>query len=271
MHTKERNSGSQPDRLSCLPNLVLIMIISHLSFKKCIQTSVLSKRWRNLCHQTKNIAFKESEYVNRIGCNKVFRFQGQVINSFEIHHSNPVGLGTDIEYLIEFAISKQVNKLVLDFSNPAWRTTSDVSWREVIIDLPECLYRQKSVESLYIYACRFDLLKFANQDMLRSLFIGWTGLKKVECLLSKFPLLKSLSIKNCWELDSMMIEGQIKELVIENCDFPLMSCSFDLPNVDIFKYSGHMFFHASFLLRKHKDRPRFLLDCRSPWALRRER
>ncbi|ESQ42979.1 hypothetical protein EUTSA_v10015804mg, partial [Eutrema salsugineum] len=171
--------------------------------------------------QTKSIAFKEPEYVHKFGCNKVVRisfvnymhqrvsrFQGQVINSFEIHLFDSVGLGADIEY-IEFAVSKQVKKLVLDFSNSVWR--------EVIIELLVCVYTQNSLQSLCIYACRFDPFKFANPELLRSLCVGWT------------------------ELDSMMIEGQIKELVVENYDFPLMSCFFDLPSVDIFKYSGHIF------------------------------
>ncbi|ESQ42980.1 hypothetical protein EUTSA_v10015855mg [Eutrema salsugineum] len=252
MDTK-RVSRSQPDSLSSLPDVLLILIISLLPFKESLRTSILSKRWKNLCYEIKNIAFKEPNYMYGFNSNKVARisfvhymhqwvsrFQGHVIESFEIHLSNPVEFVADIEYLINFAVSRRMKKLVLDFSIPSLRTTLDALLHGVVFELPASFYGLKTLESLCISACGFDPSRFTNPELLRSLSISWLSLRQVESLLSKCPLLESLSIKHCWDLDIMMIAGKIRELVFVNCDSPLKSCSFDLPNIEIFKYTGYM-------------------------------
>ncbi|CAL9248060.1 unnamed protein product [Arabidopsis halleri] len=245
----------QRDRISSLPDVVLVMILSFLSFKDCIKTSVFSKRWRNLCYETRNISFKESEYVDhsvsdyiskrvsfvRYMLNWVSRVPIQVIESFEICLSNPVGFEADIKSLIEFSISRQVKNLVLDFSSPFWSHTWDgLRYDDFVIVLPALIYGLQTLESLKIYACLFDPSRFANLA-LRKLSIGWLRLGKIESLLSKFPLLESLSIISCY-LDEIMLAGQIRELIIENCIISYMSCSFNLPNIEIFKYSGDLIF-----------------------------
>ncbi|KAG2298344.1 hypothetical protein Bca52824_034816 [Brassica carinata] len=58
------------------------------------------------------------------------------------------------------------------------------------------------------------------------------------------PLLKrleSLTMNDCWGFDFGRISGDmIRELAIKDCDF-YFSCTFDLPRVDVFKYSGDIF------------------------------
>lgn len=254
MNTRRMKSRSEPvDRLSDLPDALLLMIISLLSFKECVSTSALSSRWRNLCHETTNISFKESEYLNRgqfvsntdardsfvsYMVKWVCRFQWSVIDTFEIYLSNPVGYVGDINYLIEFAVSRKVRKLVLDFSEPIWRTTRDARWLHPVIHLPACVYALTTLELLKVYAVEFDPSAFVNQERLKTVSIGWTTLKTIESLLSKCHLLETLSMRYCWGVDIKKIEGGIRELVIENCNFFRKNCSFYLPNVEIFKYAG---------------------------------
>ncbi|KAG7564102.1 F-box domain, partial [Arabidopsis suecica] len=249
------DSINQQDRISSLPDVVLVMILSFLSFKDNIKTSALSKRWRNLCYETRNISFKESEYVDHFVSdyvskktsfvqymfNWVSRVPIQVIESFEICFGYPVGFEAKIKSLIEFSISRQVKKLVLDFSSPFLSHTRDeYRYDDFVIELPALIYGLQTLESLKIYACLFDPSRFANIG-LKKLSIGWFRLKNIESLLSKFPLLESLSIISC-SLDEIMIAGQIREVIIENCIMPYMSCSFNLPNIEIFKYSGDLIF-----------------------------
>ncbi|CAH2069934.1 unnamed protein product, partial [Thlaspi arvense] len=253
MNSKKMKPSSEPDRISTLPHAVLVLIISFLPFKDCIATSILSERWRYLYLHTMNVAFKESEFLNGMYSDRaarvsfasymsefVSRFEGEIINTFEIHLCNPVGLVACIQHLIRFAASKQVKKLVLDFSDPSWRSTDVASELDVAIKLPACVYRLKTLESLYIYGCAFDPSRFTNPERLRRLYIGWISLQKLESLLSKCRLLKTLSIRYCWDLDIETLAGRIEELVIEYCDFPRMACSFVLPILDIFKYSGYI-------------------------------
>jgi len=75
----------------------------------------------------------------------------------------------------------------------------------------------------------------------RKLSIGWIKLTDVESLLLNSPTLKSLSINYCWGIEIRNIAGDMKEFVFESCDFSsFMVCCFDLPNVEIFKYSGQI-------------------------------
>ncbi|KAL1206721.1 putative F-box/LRR-repeat protein [Cardamine amara subsp. amara] len=255
MSSKRMNLSVQPDILSSLPNLVLVMIISSLSFKECLRTSVLSKRWRHLCYETRNIVFKKSEYVDRSVSDQkseralfvnymrqwVSRFQGGYIESFEIYFGYPLGFEAEIESLIEFAVLKQVKNLVLDFSAPHWRTASNaLPFNISFVELPLCVYSLTTLESLKIYSCGFDLSKFMNSRLPRKLSIGWNKLANVESFLSNSPTLESLSIKFCWGVDIKKIAGDMREFVFENCKFSSddKNCSFDLPVVETFKYSG---------------------------------
>ncbi|KAL1213759.1 putative F-box/LRR-repeat protein [Cardamine amara subsp. amara] len=249
------------DMLSSLPELVLVMIISSLSFKECVRTSVLSKKWRNLCHETRNIVFKESEYVDRSASDKkserisfvdymkqwVNRFNGRYIETLEIYFSLPLGFEADIESLIKFAVLKQVKNLVLDFSNPSWITTTNASWYSmIVVELPLCVYSLTTLESLKIYSCGFDPSKFMKSRLPRRLSIGWVELTDIESLVSNSPTLESLSINFCWGLGNKNIAGDIKEFVFENCDFSSdKHCSFDLPAVEFFKYSGQVLSFSS--------------------------
>ncbi|CAA7022720.1 unnamed protein product [Microthlaspi erraticum] len=261
MNTRIMKSRSEPvDRLSNLPDVLLITIISLLPFRECVSTSALSSRWRTLCHETTNISFKESEYMNRgqfvsntdardsfvsYMVKWVSRFQCSVIDTFEMHLSNPVGYVGDIKNLIEFAASRKVRKLVLDFSDPAWRTTRDAIWLYAVIHLPACVYALTTLEYLKLYAVEFDPSSFVSQERLKTLSIGWTTLKEGKSLLSKCHMLETLSMRYGWEVDIKKIEGRIRELVIENCNFYHKNmCSFYLPSIEIFKYAGEFLGHV---------------------------
>ncbi|CAH8279695.1 unnamed protein product [Arabidopsis lyrata] len=253
----------QQDRLSSLPDVLLIVIISFLPFKECVRTSALSRRWRYLCQETRNLSFRESDFVSPYitgeysrfaACASFFSFadnwlsriQDQVVESFEICFSNPVGFEHKIEALIEYAVSKRVKNLVIDLSNPAWRNYNDissvcVSYLHFIVTLPKSVYSLTTLESLKIYGCKFDPSRFTNPVLLRRLSIGWMRLENLQSLLSKATSLLSLSIKECWGVDMTWMAGQFRELVLENLDFSYMQCSFELPRIHSLKYSGQVF------------------------------
>lgn len=137
-------SAKKSISLSNLHDCLLVMIISKLPFKESVRTSLLSKRWRYLCRETTSIVFKESEFMKisvfnrktveptrldklffvRVMRDWVSRFNGKVIENFELHLSQPIGFEEDIMSLTKFAASRHVKNLVLDFSDPSQRNIS---------------------------------------------------------------------------------------------------------------------------------------------------
>ncbi|KAL1221322.1 F-box protein [Cardamine amara subsp. amara] len=253
------DSRRNPDKLSNLPNFLLLLIISSLPINEAVKTSVLSKRWKNLYREISmaNIVFKESEFmkcyvsddedtkrVNKVSfvCfmhGWVSRLSGEVIESFEIYLSKPVGFVNDIKSLIEFAVSKQVKNLVLDFSDPSWITHNEAASEENVVQLPDSVYNLTNLNTLKLFFCKFDPSRLTNPGSLKILSFRWIQLKRIMSLISKTPFLEILSIQNCWNVNLESITGnRLSELVLENCDFSVEYSTLDLPNILIFKYFG---------------------------------
>ncbi|CAN8248273.1 unnamed protein product [Cochlearia groenlandica] len=246
---------NQQHSLSSLPDVLLIMIISLLSFKECIQTSILSKRWRYLCQETKNMSFKEGEYLDHSVSNNrarrnsfiryitkwVSRFNDKYIESFEICFSRPMRFEEEIESFIEFAVSRKVKKLSLDFSNPAWNTLHDALSCDIAVYLPSSFYQLDTIEELKLYSCGFDPMKFPMSGLPRKFSVGWISIPNIEALITTTSLLESLSISYCWGFTFYNVVGTMKEFTFVNCDLPYTPCNFLLPRVDVFKYSGEVF------------------------------
>ncbi|RID74557.1 hypothetical protein BRARA_B01650 [Brassica rapa] len=183
------DSSDQADRISNLPDVLLVLIVSCLSFKECVQTCALSKR----IHE----------------------------QTFEISISYPKTYLDVIESLIAFAVHKRVKNLVHDFSNPAWRTFHDVNLDELVVEIPQSVYDLATLESLKVGACKkFDPAKLSNLGKLKTVSFGWMELKNPELFLKTSRVEKYERIINC---------------------VFLLNCIFNLPRVDILKYSGDLF------------------------------
>ncbi|CAN6869653.1 unnamed protein product [Brassica oleracea var. botrytis] len=97
------DTSAQPDRISTLPDEVLILIISDFHLKS--DKHSLSKKWRYLYRETRNLAFREADFVSPslYGQHRIYarnalvkfvfrwiaRIQYQPDDSFEICISNP--------------------------------------------------------------------------------------------------------------------------------------------------------------------------------------
>lgn len=244
---------TEPDRslISTLPDDVLTEIISNLSVKKATETSILSKRWRNLYRKMKNIVINKSEFVKTKRVSSfvrqmliwVSRLSVKFIESFELHIPKPKASEATINLLISIAVEKRVKNLVLDFSDPVWETSDLVENHQFLINLPDCMYNQTHIESLKLYACGINSTSFKKSTALRSFTIGWLQISEVTALLSKFPSLESLRFINCASLgvEEMVFgedQNRLRELVFKDCDFADPVCEFDIPKAVIFKYSG---------------------------------
>ncbi|KAL9299720.1 putative F-box domain, FBD domain, leucine-rich repeat domain superfamily [Arabidopsis thaliana] len=152
------DSAKNSDFFSNLHDSLLVFIISMLPFKDLVRTSVLSRRWRYLCRETTSLVFNESDFVNlsvfdreMVEPDRIFfvRVMREWISRFT----------GDIMSLTEFATSRQVKNLVLDFSDPIQRNLSQA--QQIIRDgLLRCRYPQKN--ELDVSHLFFNLLYVRN-------------------------------------------------------------------------------------------------------------
>ncbi|RHN71555.1 putative F-box domain-containing protein [Medicago truncatula] len=72
-------SASAVDRISNLPDGILIHILSFLTTKESVATSILSKRWIHLWHHVPNLIFPE---INLNDIQSIYTFNKFVFSVF---------------------------------------------------------------------------------------------------------------------------------------------------------------------------------------------
>ncbi|XP_010513783.1 PREDICTED: F-box protein At3g62230-like [Camelina sativa] len=272
-------SGSPLDIISTLTDVLLVLIISNLTFKEALRTSVLSPRWRNLCRETRHVTFdeavitqtypeglyedeKRAEFVG-YALDWVSNFTGGVLETFELSFHRPIGYEVEMRTLIDFAAAKNVKNLVLDFADRLWvnRDEVEASFEVTMIQIPESVYHLTELVKLKLLACRFDASRLAVAGSVEFLYFGWMSLAMITSLLPRAPLLESLQIKNCWNVGLGAITGvnnRLMKLVLKNSVFAVQTTSLDLPSILIFKYAGRL--HSFMLSNVNRGMDEVSLD-----------
>ncbi|RYR37778.1 hypothetical protein Ahy_A09g042666 [Arachis hypogaea] len=76
---------------------------------------------------------------------------------------------------------------------------------------------------------------------LKDVTLAWIPLKleSIRTLLSTCEWMESLSLKNCWDIESFDIKKlELKKLVIDRCIIGTDYIGFEAPNLKVFKYCG---------------------------------
>ncbi|XVF41910.1 hypothetical protein PTKIN_Ptkin01aG0318700 [Pterospermum kingtungense] len=224
------------DEINKLPDDVLIKILSFLTIKQAVRTSVLSSRWKQLwqffsgplnfsCRINyrlkldllrEKLKSQSSRFVEQV--NKVLNsHQGPSINKLRLHFHLDEDLGSYIDTWINIALKKKVKKLEL------------INFPFVISQLRPYSFSQET------FSCTTNLF-------LSSLSIENLGVsdETVNCILSSCPLLKSLEVSESPQLRDPKFLGsslRLKYLSISYCDF-IQSIEVCAPKLVSFKYSG---------------------------------
>ncbi|KAJ4839754.1 hypothetical protein Tsubulata_026036 [Turnera subulata] len=268
------------DALSRLSTSLLIMILSLLPFREAARTGVLARQWRHLWRETTNIEFNENFFVRTdesleeqhfqrcafITFVKSFltQYSQAVIDRFVLVSSRPNHFLLDMTNSINFAVSRHVKDLELDFSDPTWEEDIYDDCYEADFELPSHVYEFGSlIESLKLYSCIFNASRFCNFQALKSLSLGWISISmaSLDVVLRDCPL-ESLSLKRCWNLEHFHISSSelgLKRLVIDKCEFVHDYLSIQGPTFEYFKYSGSV---AQFYLENQLEMKEADLDFR---------
>ncbi|KAE8125607.1 hypothetical protein FH972_020390 [Carpinus fangiana] len=221
-------------------------------------------RWRHVWRATKNIDFNERFFV-RVGepdemqeTQRLFfihfvrqwmeNYQEPQVENFQLTFTKPGIFRVDMDRCIAFAITRNVKFLAVDFSDPTWGE-DDLDDHAALFDLPLNVYGHAVLESLKLFSCSFRMSEFVNFEALKDVSLGWLELRMsaIEAILLNCPLLESLSLKKCWNIEHLDIRApnlQLRNLVIDKCKF-LQDCyEIEAPNLRFFKYSGAVGFFA---------------------------
>ncbi|XP_074298943.1 putative F-box/FBD/LRR-repeat protein At3g49030 [Silene latifolia] len=214
-----RSSNRSIDRLSYLPDDILIGIISLLPLQLAIATGTLSRRWRGLWSNTTSvdIAFRETykirnldttlkETMRQITSHFIHTFNIDFKKSFDLDYWAPL-----MDIIIRDVCNRNVHQLKV-----TWRDTS--CW-DNIYTLPSVIFQTQSLVSIELgsKSGSYDDWQFPedsdtiNLPNLKNLTIHFgRNYQWIEKLVKACPSLVKLSL-DCWasNIDETLQSGTI--------------------------------------------------------------
>ncbi|KAL3653053.1 hypothetical protein CASFOL_002734 [Castilleja foliolosa] len=196
------------DRLSALPDGILIHILSFLGLKKSVVTSVLSKRWKFLWTELPRFEFKEnrkerdkiSKFVAMV--NRTLRIRrGAHLEKFYVNFRYDESLASDVNSWIDFVLKDKVKEVCLHL-----RFVSE----DELYGLPERMYSNSSLIRFSVQGCVMDTLTKIEWQCLTRLEIKESTLQQhvIENILLGCPVLHALRLEDCLGFNCLDIKSQ---------------------------------------------------------------
>ncbi|KAK9085118.1 hypothetical protein Sjap_025529 [Stephania japonica] len=253
------------DRISNLPDSILLEILSLLPFKSIATTSVLSKRWTNLFQHflihTDCLDFgqvfarpqRQQQFIDTV--NRYLKLHNRdEIQKFRLLFYPNLDYQVHADKWLEFAIQRSVKELDFDFCGTAAFDDDQHDLR--CLELPDLLYSSNSpLTHLKLGQFYFDPpLAFTGFASLVSLCLRRVNITEdtLESVLMKCPLLTVLSLCECHSLKYIRILGAkefpLERLFVGNC-YQEEALTIDVwaPNLKSFHFFGYLSYDSLFL------------------------
>ncbi|KAK4412984.1 putative FBD-associated F-box protein [Sesamum alatum] len=213
------------DRLSALPDSLLIRILSFLDMKESGMTCVLSKRWQFLWTGLPRLKFYEGSSQT----DKIRKMVAWVHRTLVICSGHNLEM-IKIDFVYDKCFASDVNVWV-DFTlkNKVKDVASLLNSRKDLYPLPQMMYSNSSLTRLSVEGCIISPKRTVEWGSLTTLYLDKVVLNEhvVEKILSGCPVLYYLEFNACTGLSSLKIDCQsLHELKIgywkdENCETSL--------------------------------------------------
>ncbi|KAL8489615.1 hypothetical protein ACS0TY_025505 [Phlomoides rotata] len=213
--SNKRNKEMPIDRLSELPDSLLVRILSFLYMKEAVRTSVLSKRWKFLWAELPKLEFWEDLEIE-----KKFDFVSWVNRAIDIRKGGYLDkfvvklvnydecFASDVDAWVKFSVKNKVKELNLllyprvkcDYYTPPQKMYSCSSLTD--LHLTRCIMAFSSIEWKSLTRLSFDDVEL-NQLL-------------IDEILSSCPVLKSLELEACWGFNRLEINSRcLNNLTVE--------------------------------------------------------
>ncbi|KAK6140659.1 hypothetical protein DH2020_025593 [Rehmannia glutinosa] len=246
-HGGERNGDGFMDRISQLPQHILQHVLSFLSQKEAVQTSLLSKSWRYLWCTRPNIEFRESRFTgNKETFMSVldktlqgYHDQMLCIQEFCVEISNIDSVSESISLLEKWIPIVTMNMRLKTFN---LSFSSNVTYFNLPVIL--VVFESEFLHKLYLKRCM--LLSQKPLDMVLSKHLKTLSLKRVyikdetfEKIMSSCPFIEYVVLHKCEGLRIIKVN---KSHNLKHFDFDDYRCNYiikiDVPTIETIKIGG---------------------------------
>ncbi|KAL3635001.1 hypothetical protein CASFOL_022055 [Castilleja foliolosa] len=228
-------SGITTDRLSQLPQPILHHILSLLSQRDAVRTSVLSKSWRSLWHGRLNVEFRDRDHCFNVD------FLDKTLQRYLVQNLSLEQFLVDIHYgfhnfdLVDCVLLKKWIPVVIMIMRV--RSLTLISYCNEEFPLPLVVFQSESLVQLHLQRCDLSILKSTYNVMLNNLQtlclcdVDITD-EIFEKIISSCPLIENLGLLSCNGLKSIKLHKHhnIKDFCYSVNDDRLTIIEFEDPH-----------------------------------------
>ncbi|KAK4361047.1 hypothetical protein RND71_019999 [Anisodus tanguticus] len=214
-YNSKRRKTDKPDRISALPDSLILQILSYLRMKEVIRTGILSKRWHFLWTSAHTLIFRYSGQSQH-GITKFVTFIDDTLLLCQPSKLNKFSV--DFHYNKRFI--RHVNKWMIFVKNKCVEEL-DLYLRTRGLDelygFPQLMYSNTCLKELSLCNCNLVPKEEINWPVLRVLDIRYAKLNGdvVDKICLGCPVLESLKFSMCRGVGRFDIDSRsVKKLVI---------------------------------------------------------
>ena len=210
----------EEDRISALPDSILLSILSFLPINDAIKTGVLSKRWASLWTSLPSLSFYSGSFKSLKDFTKavddtLLLHRAHKLTNFDIQfeYDYHTVLNPRLDLWVRFATNAKVEKLCLHLWSP---DCLDLDRYE----LPQHLYANEFVSEFNFSCCKILPNGLPHWSSLKRLSIGDSALCEdvIRKVLMGSPRLESLELHQFWGFNRLDIVSEtLRKLVLDSC------------------------------------------------------
>ena len=203
----------EEDRISTLPDSILLTILSSFPTKDAIKTGVLSKRWAYLWTSVPSLSFTYTSYENMAAFatavdDALLLHRAPKLTNFSVKFEYRPELKPRVDLWLRFATTAKVDQLSLCLS-------SCITPEEYT--LPQHLYANEFVSKMDFGNCIIEPKGLIGWSSLKHLYFGFTSLTDdvINEVLLGSPRLESLELHNCYRFNRLdIVSASLKKFVM---------------------------------------------------------